>query len=264
MNKIRTYLVFFGSLMMGACTSITKLDTSLPKVKTARLVEHLDSLAGEDWTHFYAKTTTKYSSSTTKVSFKTTLKMTKDSAMNATITFAAIPIIHVLLNPDSLKVVNKKDKCYILESVDFLKKQFDFPFGYSQVEELLLGRPLAWNKEDRFHQVENSEYYILTTTKKRYEDKRKEEGSIEVNYMLRPDNKDIERIIINSPKDSTSILMRYSDKFTDNKHSFHQGVEVGIYTPRDTISVELKYQKAEFESAKEMFFVIPESYERCK
>lgn len=262
----RGIYILVGVILLTACSEKnTSIYTQkLTKIKTSRIVDHLDSLSKTEWSFFYARIATKYSSSTTKVSFKTILKMQKDSIVNATITFAAIPIIHVLLSPDTLKVVNKKDKCYIIETVDFLKKEFDFPFGYKQVEELLLGKPLAWNKSDRFHQIENPDYYILKTNKKRFASKDKEEGDIDLNYYLSPEELEIKKIIINSPEDSTSIILNYSDWVFIDKMKVPQSVEVYIYTPKDSLFIELKYQKVEFGNTKEIVFIIPDQYEHCK
>jgi len=266
LRLIKGIYILVVTILFTACSekNSSVYNQKLAKIKTSRIVDHLDSLSKTDWSFFYTRIATKYSSNTTKVSFKTILKMQKDSVVNATITFAAIPIIHVLLSPDTLKVVNKKDKCYTIETVDFLKKEFDFPFGYKQVEELLLGKPLAWNKNDRFHQVDNPDYYILKTSKRRFASKDKEEGDIELNYYLSPGELDIKKIVINSPEDSTSIVLNYSDWMMTEKMKIPQSVEVYIYTPKDSLFVELKYQKAEFGNEKEIVFIIPDQYERCK
>jgi hypothetical protein len=263
--KSKLFVFVCSFLILSACAekSSTNRTGKLPKVKTLRLVAHLDSLANMKWQYFYTRVGTKYNSKNNKLNFKTILKMVNDSAINATITFAAIPMVHVLLTPDTLQIVNKRDKCYTKTLVDYLKKKFDFPFGFQQVEELLMGAPLVWNANDKFHQIENQKNYILSTQKKRFTSANIEEGKIDLHYYLSGQNLDIEKILINSPKDSTSILLSYSKRLLINNLSIPHQVEVQIYTPKDTIQVELEYQKVEINNEKKIVFIIPEQYDAC-
>jgi hypothetical protein len=237
----------------------------LPRMKTPELVEKLDSLSQTDWTFLSTKINTRFSSREQKQSFKTTLKMRRDSLINATITFAAIPIINAVISPDTLKVVNKKDKCFIIENVNFLKEKFDLPFEFGQIEELLLGLPLAWDKSGKYHQLDDAFFYVLSSHKKRFIQRRdnRSEDDIMIRYYLTPRTFELAQVLLDSPQDTTSVRIQYFDRYTDAGFPLPQRTEILIFTPRDTIAIELKFQKPELEKEKSIFLTIPENYEKC-
>jgi len=266
--NLKLPLLFIGVLLfMVACSKkTTPFGYEKPeKKRTVELVDKLDDLSNYQWDFLSTKINTKFLSREHKQNFKTTLKMKRDSLLNATITFAAIPIINAILSPDSLKVVNKKDKCYILEDLQFLKRKFEIPFEFIQVEELILGLPLAWDRESRYHQLDDFYYYVISSHKRRFVNRRetKGEGDILIRYFLSPTTMELSQVLIDSPQDTTSIRIQYFDRYNDGGFPLPQRTEINIFTPRDTISVEMKFQKPEIEKEKVIFLTIPENYEKC-
>lgn len=270
MNAIRNnhfkWIVVAG-LVLISCSK-KSLDSGFGKIerkRTSELVQHLEELSKAEWDFLSTKIAIRFSSREQKQSFKTTLKMKKDSAINATITFAAIPIINSVLTYDSLKVVNKKDKCFILADLDILKDKFEIPFDFPQVEELLLGLPLAWETDEKYHQLDDLKHYVISSHKKRFINRRESrpENNILIRYFLHPQTLDLERIALDSPQDTLSIRIQFYDRYTDMGIPLPQRTELEIFTPRDTIAVEMKFQKPETEKEKVIFLTIPDSYEEC-
>ena len=263
--KLTAFLFSFFLVVACAKKSIPVGLEKLERKKTSELVDQLELLSNPEWDFLSTKITTRFLSNEHKQNFKTSLKMKKDSLLNVTITFAAIPIINAVLSPDSLKVVNKKDKCYMLEDLRFLKRKFEIPFEFSQVEELLLGLPLAWDKESRYHQLEDLYHYVISSHKKRFVNRRetKNDDEILIRYFLSPKTMELDQILLDSPQDTTSIRIQYFDRYNDGSFSLPQRTEINIFTPRDTIYVELKFQKPEVEKEKVIFLTIPENYEKC-
>jgi hypothetical protein len=70
--------------------------------------------------------------------------MQKDSiiwiSVNATI--FSYEALRVLITPDSVKVLNRRDKIVQLRSVNYLKDLVDLPFDFYTLQDLLLGNPI--------------------------------------------------------------------------------------------------------------------------
>jgi len=70
--------------------------------------------------------------------------MEKDSliwvSINATI--FSYEALRVLVTPDSIKVVNKKDKIVQLRSIGYLQELTQLPFDFSALQDFLLGNPI--------------------------------------------------------------------------------------------------------------------------
>lgn len=238
----------------------------LPRKKPEELLSKLDSLSRITVDNFYSKINTKYQDSSQNVSFKTSLRIVNDSALNANITFASLPIINALITPDSLKIVNRKDKCFLLRDLEYFKDQFGVDFSYENIEELFLGKPVAYDTTESYFKVnDNTEYTICSHRKK--EIKKNERLNIReiiTYYTLDDSLSNLEAMRIISPEDSTMIEIVYKERELVDKYYLPKEVNVLIYAPKQTIKVELEYRKSHVDRSDGIYFIIPESYEKCE
>ena len=115
MNRCINYFTFIGTmvLLFSCAKQLTDVQhEKLPRKKTQDLIATMDSLSLIKPTFFYTKIATEFSDTNRNISFKTSIRMVKDSAINTTITYAKIPIINSIITSDTVKVINKRDKCY--------------------------------------------------------------------------------------------------------------------------------------------------------
>lgn len=261
-----------GLLLLFSCTPKvwTGLDNNLPieklpKKKDKELVQVLDSLSKVKPKTFYSKLSVDFKDTTREISFKTSLKIVTDSAVNAIITYAKIPIVTTMITKDSITLVNRKDKCYIIQTLSYIKETFGIDFSYNNIEELFLGRPLDYNNDQKYFVLNNPYQYNISShkkrEKKRYERKAKED--IIINYFLSNDAKDLKKTIIESPSDSTEITVSYLSRQMERGFNIPQNVLIHIKTPRNNIFVKLEFDKIEINEQQELIIVIPENYEKC-
>lgn len=250
------------AVSVQSCSNSKKLtggQDKLPEIKEERLIEVLDSINQSVPVFLSTKIDTRYSDKKQNISFKTSLKIQKDTVVHALITYAGIPIITAMVTTDSVKISNKREKCYILEDLNFFKTQFGVDFSYFNLEELLLGRPLNFNSGQEYFIIHDPYNYILSTQKER-----EDEGHLLISYHLSPDLKHLKKVEITSFKDEVNISISYPQYISDNVFSIPKIVNVEIRSPKNEISLSMTYDKIELNVPKEMVIVIPESYERCK
>ena len=89
-------LGFTGLILFASCSKkLTEGDQEkLPRRKVQDLVEVLDSLSDCKPNLFYTKISTKFEDTTKSISFKTSIRLVKDSAINTLITYATLPIVN--------------------------------------------------------------------------------------------------------------------------------------------------------------------------
>lgn len=258
---MRTWISILGVVLVlgSSCGKKNSMSQDkLPALEEQRMVDVLDSISKTGPDFFSARLDTKYSSKTSNLAFKTSLKIHKDNAVHTLISFAGIPIITAMVTNDSVKASNKKDKCYILEDLEFFKTQFGVEFSLQNLEEILLGRPLQFDKNRQYHLVQDPYNYILSS-----QSKNKDQGEILFNYHLSKDLKYLRRVEIVSFKDEVNINVTYNEYFTDSLYSSPKNVSVEVKTQKDKIALQFIYDKIEFNNPKEMVIIIPESYARC-
>lgn len=255
-------------LFLVACgkSKQAEIAEKLPKVKDELLIAKLDSLSKRRPKDFYTKISSKYSDKELKVSFKTSIRMRADSALNALITFARFPIYNSMVTPDTLTIVDKRNNCYIKEGMSYLKSTFNIDFEHKNIEEFLLGLPVGWDPNEKYHQINDPYNYVISSHNKRSlrKSSKDDSGDVYIRYFLSNDAEQLKRIIIDSPADTTSIVVNYFSYEMVNGYSVPLDSDITVYTPRDTIYIDLKYTKSTINEPSELFLVIPENYTRCE
>jgi hypothetical protein len=237
----------------------------LHKRKEKELVAVLDSLALVKPKTFYSKLSVDFKDTSTNISFKTSLKIVTDSAVNAIITYAKIPIVTAMITTDSIIVVNKRDKCFERETLSYIKEKFGIDFTYQNIEELFLGRPLDYNVDQKYFIVHDPYNYSISSHKKRERKRldRKSKEDIIINYILSNDAKELSKTTIISPSDSTEIVVDYKSRKLVKDINVPYEVVIKIITPRNVMLIKLEYEKVEVNEPQELLIIIPEKYEKC-
>lgn len=269
LQNITKYI--FSILLLSslvACGSKRNADLEntekLPKVKEEVLINRLDSLSKQRPDHFYTKLSSKYSDSKFNVSFKTSIRMRADSALHALITFARIPIYNVMVTPDSLTMVDKRNNCYMLEGMNYLKTTFGVDFQHRNIEELILGMPIAWDKDTEYNQIKDPYNFVITSNAKRRIRRQDSEEEVIIRYYLSDDTKSLKKTIIESPKDTTTITINYYGREMVDGYSIPLEGDINVETPRDRLFVDFKYNKSSVNDPRVLYLAIPNKYERCE
>jgi hypothetical protein len=239
----------------------------LQKVKESKLTDALDSIILKKPAFFYSKIDTKFDDGSRTVNFKTSVRLRADSAFNALITYAKIPVVTAMVTTDSIKISNKKDRCYVLENLEYFKNTFGINFKYQNIEEIILGLPLDYNTDEKYYHMHDPYNYIISSHRKRVikrSERGKIQGDIIIKYFLSKDLQNVKRLEIESIEDSTTIYIDYLSRQIEKGYSIPLTMRVEIKTPNKVMRLDLVYDRAEINEPKELFIVIPESYEKCK
>lgn len=265
---IRYNFILFLSIILLGCGNNKEVlnEEKLPKVKDQVLINRLDSLSDSRPEHFYTKLSSKYNDSEYNVSFKTSIRMRTDSALHALITYARIPIYNTMVTPDTLTIVDKRGDCYIKEDMSYLKETFDINFEHKNIEELILGMPIGWDKNSDYHIIKDPYNYIVSSHKERNLRRmnRSESEDLYIQYFLTSDAKHLRKVMIESPKDTTSIKVNYIGRELVNGFSIPTEGDIAVETPRDTITIKFKYNRTEVNDPRVLYLAIPKKYGECE
>lgn len=253
-------------LVLASCNRNTEeVISEQGVVAKVELVNALDSLSDRTFESFYSKIATSYQDSSRSISFKTSTWMIADSASNFLITYANFPVVGALVTTDSVKVSNKREKCYILSSLDYLSTQFGTTMSLNNLEDILLGIPTNFDPERMYYQTDGEKGRTLCTHGLLDIEKAKTEGSDEVitYYTLSDDLSELEAMTLYSVADSIEIHIEYLAREVVEGLSVPTNVKVRILSPKSEINVELNYSKIRVNQPEKIHFVIPDTYERC-
>jgi hypothetical protein len=242
----------------------------LPKIKDKELIDRIDSLSHIEPRTFYSKLVLSYQdlskpADESEISVKTSIKIVSDSAVSAIITYARIPVVTALVTQDTLSVVNKRDRCYTVASLDYLKDLFGVDFSYENIEEIIYGKPLDYQITQKYF-VDNDPFQYSISTHKKHDRKkpdRKQRDDLMIQYQLTNDAKALRQTRIWSLEDSTEVSVVYLERQQLNGYDLPLKVEINIRTPKKSLLLTLLYERVEVNEPQELIIVIPESYEKC-
>lgn len=279
MKKTINYFILlqiFGLFLLSSCSPKVLQDNShevkQEKVKTIDLTSKLDSLNQAVPSFFYGKVSTSYTDNKKDLSFKTSLKIKPDSAVSALITYAGIPILNSIVTKDSVKYQNKRDKCYVEKSLDFLKTTFNIPFEFDNVVQLLLGLPVGFEKGNKYFQLQDSTYHVISTHKVRHKKDSLQyisdsQNDIVIKYFLAVNGDYLDKIEIESPADNVKMTIQYFDRReegTTSKYNLPHAIRAQIVTPDNKIKLSLDFERIEVNNPQQIIYNVPTSYVVCE
>jgi hypothetical protein len=235
--------------------------------KTSELMDVLDSLSVLKPNTFYSKISTKYADTSQNISFKTSIRLISDSAINALITYATLPIYNSILTSDSLKISNKRAKCFTKTKLNFIKENFGISFDYKNVEELILGMPIAYDASQKYFQIYDPYQYIISSHRKREikksDKKEKYQDDVIIKYFISNDLKNLKKIEVESKADTARVELFFLEREFISNINIPSRILIKIRTKRNEININMNYEKTEINFPQKLFFVIPEGYKEC-
>jgi hypothetical protein len=158
-------------------------------------------------------------SSGKKTSFKTHIRIRKDSAIWMSITpLLGIEMARVLVTKDTVKFINRANKEYFVGDFSYINRAFGTDLDYQMMEALLIGNSLDFDEEERVNsRVDRKKgLYFLSTVKKRKvkkelkkeKEKIKEEGQV---LWLDPVTFKVKELLLTSPESHRSLTGLYGD-----------------------------------------------------
>ena len=256
--------VFCGILFIACGT--TKVINKVSRKKTIELTTRLDSISKNIPNTFYTKISTEFKDTNQQISFKTSIRLVKDSAMTALVTYLGIPVVNSLVTKDTLAFTLKKEKCYVKTDVSLLRQKFGVDFSFRNLEEIIYGLPIDFDAKAKYHQFMDPYYHVLSTHKKRKIKRLGKKGSDDyvIKYFFTDDSLGIKKIELFNPLDSTKIHIDYIRKEIQNGFVIPKEIEIRIKTLKNNVFVRLEYDRVEINQPQEIYFTIPENYEHCQ
>ena len=223
-----------------------------------KIIDALDSLSQIKPKTYYSKLSVNYIDSSQDISFKTSLKIISDSAIHAIVSYLSFPVALASISRDSVIIVNKREKCYSAQSLDYFKELIGLNLSLSNLEEVFLGRPLYYDKNRATTIFPDLDCKASTTIKRAAEDK-----DLFINYWLNASHNKLSSVEIISPSDNTSVLITYLSWQAINGINVPYEMNLVIKAEQNQLTIRILFEKVEINSPVELIFIIPEQYEIC-
>lgn len=256
MNKIAVFILL--TLTFSACRSkkiITVAPTPvvLKKDSTAAITaESMLKSTLNQWTYFSSKVELEFTQNGNTTKASAHIRMYKDSLIWISAGMFGVEGYRMLINKDSMVILNKLGRSYQVLSNKSLAGLSDAPLSVSQIQNLLIGKPVFALK-----------FYQLVFGK---------DSALSITY---PQDKFVTSHYYKKTfytLDSTSIKDKVNSHFVAkyDKYSDVDGInfpiknEISANSSNNSILLKLEHTDADFITELTFPFTIPASYEKTK
>ena len=266
-------ILITAALLISSCRSTRKIQTAIATKKDSTEVvkkptsdPHQDSinfikdtynrlLANRiEFQTFSAKINTDYEGSDgKKYDVNVFVRMKKDSIIWVSVNGAlGIEGMRVMIDKDSVRILNKLDKEYQVRSIAYLQEVAALPLDLRTVQELIIGNPVFLDSNIVSYATDGSIITLLS------------EGQW-FRHLISISNND--HVVRHSKLDDVDILrsrtcfLNYSDYETDKGVKFSTNRSISV-TEKTKLDVKLNFKQYAFNETLSYPFSIPKNYKR--
>ena len=167
-----------------------------------------------------------------------------------------IPIAKLMVTKQGVSFYEKFQKTYFQGNFDMINTPFNTSFGYSDIENLFLGKPFLDPSEGRWKQIDNPQYYILIPQGKR--------SGLKptlffdpVSFLLKE-----QRIIL--PENNYNLTIKYLRHIRIEGKALPSLIEVTLFDGSQLQRLELEFSRTDFTEGLNFPFKIPEGYSKIE
>ncbi len=163
-----------------------------------------------------------------------------------------IEAFRVLINKDSVIVLDKINKEVKFRSIDYLQEVTEIPFDFNTLQNLFVGNPVFW--DDSVVSYKETESKLLLAT-----------IGLNFKHLLTLNKED--RLIVHSKLDDVNMSRNRTADITYDEYENKSGVLFSTFreitvSEKNKLDIQLKYKQYEFNKDLPITFTIPSNYKR--
>ena len=254
MKKYLVVLILAPFLILGCKTMQKGQEITLKKSKSEKflLKKMIENQVDAESMAAKARVTVSDEAGVTK--FTANFQWKKDSLIWMNFKKVSVEAARVLITPDSIFIIDRLNKKYIVEDFNFAQREFNLPTGFQGLQAFLLGNPIFFTKE-LTADIDENHYRMKGKT-----------DTYETAYWLEAANFLLSKMMIDDFRNGRTVEYELGDygKLPDGQDfSYFRHLNLNSRDLGD-ISVKMELSKIELNEVGEVRFEIPEHYERVR
>lgn len=252
MQKPLISIVLLLSLfLLGQSCNVGKKITKSPdKMSANELISYLNTHQNKvDW--LYGKAKINLDHPDLSMSFSSTIKLENGKNLWANGKKIGFEAGRVLIREDSVFAINRLDKTYLAEGLDYLSKN-NLPKGLPAVQQLLLGNPVL--PMDESYSVEKTHNGIKISGQ--YKD-------VDLVYYYQMPALILDKVIFSQKEEKKKLEITLGEyAMIDDKVNFPYLRDISIQDGNQRYGAEVRFTKVEIDVPQEIKFKIPPHYSK--
>ncbi len=208
-----------------------------------------------DYKTFNAKIKVEYEDNKGKLPDLTAVvRIYKDSAIWISIsaTILNLEVYRLLITKDSVTLMNIRDKEVQYRSIDYLQEVTQIPFGYSTIQDLLVGNPVFVDSTIKSYKRADDKVLVSTI------------GPYFKNLLTLSADK---ALMLHCKLDDADITRNRTADITYGDYENKSGVDFSTYreitvSEKNKVDIRFNYKQYEFNKELSVSFKVPKNYKR--
>jgi hypothetical protein len=236
---------------------LAKPDITASHADTLQMINNvIDSIENRhvNYTTFSARTKVVYANKDGKQpDFIAFIRMKKDSVIWISLANdIGIEGIRILITPDSIKVMDKIAKTIQIRPLSLLQELSQIPFSYTDLQHIILGRAIFFNKDSVYAYANQPEEYLLSGRNGVFN----HTLSANSNYCIAKNRID----------DASPVLGRRADLFY-KEYEWKEGIAFStlreiFISYKNVFNVQMKFKEYHFDALLSYPFNVPKKFKK--
>ena len=250
-------LVFIICIVFFFGCKTTERITEKPKLKplgTEKLIERIIENSYNHQSVEIKKITVQIETSEKKNSFRANLKSTRDEFILLSISKLAVPAIKIMMEPDSIKLINYIDKYWLTDSYDYLENLLNIGIKFDIIQSVIFDNILFSQDFTGFESYIDSGCYVL---------KSPEKGKAHIAKFLYidPVNYKIRKVIFENKGQNEHAVINFSGYEYFGDQLYPNSISLD-YKGETFLKINLKLSGVEIDKITNITFSIPKNYKQ--
>lgn len=167
-----------------------------------------------------------------------------------------IPIAKLFITPNEVSFYEKFQKTYFQGNFDLINAPFNTSFGYTDIENLFLGKPFLDPSEGRWKQISNPQYYILIPQGKR--------TGLKPTLFFDPVTFLLKEQRFMIPGSGYNLTIKYLRHLRVEGKSLPNLIEITLFDGTQSQRLELEFTRTDLTDQLSFPFEIPQGYSKIE
>lgn len=245
--RLCLFLVLIASVAVS-CRSTKSVTSNLKKMPANQLAAEIENrMYVAQW--FSARAKVKYADEKESQNFTANIRFRHDSLSWTSCTGPlGVEAIRVLVQPDSIKILDKLKKQYLPRSINFIATYLPFDFSIASLEQVILGQLLI-KPEGKMRSETDGNEHLLTTENK----------LVRTWVWVKPEHFNISRLKMEDRKSGNQLNIVFEDYVEIDGKSFSHKRQI-LFMGKQNVRMDIEFSRVKFDEPTRFPFSISSKY----
>lgn len=286
-SRFVIYLLFILTTGLWSCKTPREITrVNVKPISTPKLLKNIEN-TGLSYDYLtISRINCQFSNRNTNTSFRVNIKAIRDEKILASITKLNIPVVRVLLTPDSVVYVNYLEKNYFTDDYSYLSSILNIDLDFELVQAIISNSAFSYRNDEKdkdfrtFNSSVEEGMYVLQSQRERkvirLETKNKaakierrmkrldDTALILQKLFFNPENFALTKVLISDKTNQREMKLNFGDFVQVEDKDYPGSIDLQFLSESEKLELNVKLSGFSTEKPSPLRLEIPQNYEQIR